>query len=98
MQYLLCFSLWLTCFAMNAQTVLPLYPDEIPNSKNSSNQEKKDTVHGTVLVRKISIPTLTIYLPKGKRTATAAVIICPGGGYWVNAIKHEGTDVAEKFA
>jgi acetyl esterase/lipase len=83
---------------MSAQTVLPLYPDKIPNSKKSSNQEKIDTVHGIVLVRKVSIPTLAIYLPKGKRPATAAVIICPGGGYWVNAIKQEGTDVAEKFA
>jgi acetyl esterase/lipase len=83
---------------MSAQTVLPLYPDKIPNSKKSSNQEKIDTVHGIVLVRKVSIPTLTIYLPKGKRPATAAVIICPGGGYWVSAMKQEGTDVAEKFA
>jgi acetyl esterase/lipase len=83
---------------MKAQTVIPLYPDKIPNSKKSSNQEKLDNSKGYSLVRKVSVPTLTIYLPKEKQPATAAVIICPGGGYWVNAIKHEGTDVAEQLA
>src|SRR5690348_432245 len=92
--------LFLITFSMRAQTVLPLYPDKIPNSKKSSNQEKMDTAKndGIILVRKVSVPTLTVFLPKGKRAATAAVVICPGGGYWVNAIQHEGIDVAEKFA
>jgi acetyl esterase/lipase len=50
-----------------------------------------------MIITKISRPTLTIFLPpKAKRTG-AAVIICPGGGYWVTASKHEGTDVAKRF-
>lgn len=92
--------LFLISFSMRAQTVMNLYPGKIPNSKNASNQEKIDTAKkdGIIMVRKVSVPTLTVYLPTGKRAATAAVVICPGGGYWINAIQHEGTDVAEKFA
>lgn len=88
------------CLSMDAQSVLPLYPEKIPNSKKSSNQEKIDTARreGIIFLRKVSIPTLTVFLPKGKGPATAAVIICPGGGYWVSAIQHEGSDVAKKFA
>lgn len=92
--------LFLIAFSMRAQTVMNLYPGQIPNSKNASNQEKIDTAKkdGIIMVRKISVPTLTVFLPKGNRAATAAVVICPGGGYWINAIQHEGIDVAEKFA
>ncbi len=38
-------------------------------------------------------PTLTIYLPEGKATRTA-VVICPGGGYGMVAIDHEGHAIA----
>ena len=80
-----------------AQTVMPLYPDSIPNSKPAENREQSTTdKNGFVIVRNISVPTLTVFLPvKGNG---AAVIICPGGGYWVAAMKHEGTDVAKEFA
>jgi acetyl esterase/lipase len=81
-----------------SQKVIPLYKDSIPDSKPGTNLEKttieKD---GVVIVRDISIPTLAIFLPSKNIANGTAVIICPGGGYWVNAIKHEGTDVAKEF-
>jgi acetyl esterase/lipase len=36
-------------------------------------------------------------LPSKEKATGAAVVICPGGGYYVVAAKHEGYDVAEKF-
>jgi acetyl esterase/lipase len=82
-------------------TVMPLYPDSIPNSKPGPDQEKTSAdANGHLIISKISRPTLTLFFPpkskQGKPNGTA-VIICPGGGYWVEAATHEGTDVAKKF-
>src|SRR4051812_12663007 len=83
-------------FFVNAQETFPLYPDKIPNSKSTPDEEKTEVTDITV-VSNISRPTLSVFLPdKGKANGTAVIVI-PGGGYWVNAIAHEGTDVAKKF-
>ncbi len=80
-----------------AQTTIDLYPQGIPNSKPSNNEELTEQRDGISIVSKITIPTLTIFLvPKAMASGTA-VIIYPGGGYWVNAISHEGMDIARKF-
>jgi acetyl esterase/lipase len=80
-----------------AQQSLPLYKSAVPNSKPSANNEVTETKGGITTIGKISIPTLTVYLPPKQKANGTAVIICPGGGYWVNAIVHEGYDVAKKF-
>jgi acetyl esterase/lipase len=82
----------------HSQTVMPLYPDSIPNSRPTPDREKSSADNaGHLIISKISRPTLTLFLPpKGKSNGTA-VIICPGGGYWVEAAAHEGADVAKKF-
>jgi len=80
-----------------AQQTIPLYDGAIPNSKPSPNEEKRETDNGIVVINKISIPTLTIFLPPKEKANGTAVVICPGGGYWVNAIEHEGNGVAKKF-
>lgn len=92
------FSIFLL-ITSSAQQVIPLYKDSIPNSKPSVNQEKRDSSisSGTVTIGKISIPSLTIFLPPKERATGSAVVICPGGGYWVEAENIEGTEVAAKF-
>lgn len=43
-------------------------------------------------------PRLDLYIPEGKSTQKrAAIIVCPGGGYWTLA-PHEGQPFAELFA
>ncbi len=37
---------------------------------------------------------MTVYAPRGKNTG-AAVVVFPGGGYWVLAIDFEGTEVCD---
>lgn len=81
-----------------AQAVIPLYKDSIPNSITSPNEEKSEiNADGVLIISKVSQPTLSIYLPPKEKNTGAAVIICPGGGYWVLAAGHEGADVAKRF-
>jgi acetyl esterase/lipase len=94
---LLLFSLFLS--TTMAQQILPLYTT-IPNSKTDpSVKEKSETTkEGILLISEVVEPTLTVFLPaKGKANGTA-VVICPGGGYWIVAAGHEGYDVAKEFA
>jgi len=81
-----------------SQTEVPLYNGDIPNSKKIEDREYTEKAdNGRTRVHDISRPTLTIFeAPKEKSNGTA-VVICPGGGYSVVAIGHEGFDVARQF-
>lgn len=100
MKKLLSLSVTLICFALFtcAQTVMPLYPDSIPNSKPVPDEEKADTnASGRIMISNISRPTLTVYQPPKEKANGAAVIVIPGGGYRVVAAVHEGSEVAKRF-
>ena len=92
----------LSCCIMSnkifSQTVIPLYKASIPNSKPAKDEEKVEHRDGITIISKISRPTLTVFLPPKEKANGTAVVICPGGGYWVNASVHEGSDVAKVFA
>ena len=93
------FTLIFSAMASNdfAQTIIPLYSNEIPNSKAARDEETSEQRDGITIVSKISRPTLSIFLPAKEKANGTAVVICPGGGYWVNALSHEGIDVAKRF-
>lgn len=77
-----------------AQETIKLWPDEIPFSNGTIGEEEyTDAGH----VRNIQDPTITVYLPEKEKATGAAVVICPGGGYWLLAIQHEGHDIARWF-
>lgn len=98
MKYLIASFLFFTIMASSiAQQTFPLYPHNIPNSKPSANEEKTEVRDGITIVSKISVPTLTVFTPDRQKANGTAVIIFPGGGYWVNASGHEGNDVAKKL-
>jgi acetyl esterase/lipase len=86
-------------FAIKAQTVktINLYPNGVPNAKiNLDYTEKADTAaDGKIRISKVVKPQLIAYYP-AKPNGTS-VIICPGGGYGILAIKHEGYDIAKAF-
>ncbi len=83
---------------IRAQTVMPLYPDTIPNSRPGPDKETTQYTGDSVLIiGKVSRPTLTVYLPSKEKATGAAVVICPGGGYWIVAAGHEGADVAKRL-
>ncbi|WP_245860609.1 alpha/beta hydrolase [Thermoflavifilum aggregans] len=84
-------------FSIRAQQVIPLYDGHIPNAKPDTAVHEISTTdaHGIVRISGVTRPTLTAYLPDPARATGTAIIICPGGGYSILAIKHEGYDVAQ---
>ena len=80
-----------------SQTTIPLYKNAIPNSIPSINDEHTEILNGITRITKVSVPTLSIFLPAKEKANGTAVIICPGGSYVMVAAGHEGTDVAKKF-
>jgi acetyl esterase/lipase/lysophospholipase L1-like esterase len=88
------------CFA---QQEIPLYKGEIPNSLKPTIIIDTSTVQYPMGNSKIDIlrgvvkPTLFVYLPDLAKATGSAVIICPGGGYQILAMSHEGYDIAKKL-
>ena len=73
---------------------LPLYTGEIPNSIKTDTKEKIET-KDIVLISNVQDPDIAVYLPTKRFATGQAVVICPGGGYWVLAYDLEGTDIAK---
>lgn len=48
-------------------------------------------------ITQVTDPDIEVFLPEAGKTCTAAVLICPGGGYAVLAYDHEGLQVARWF-
>ena len=85
-----------SAFAANAQEIIPLYNDTVPNSKTSSLAETSETgTDGILRIKNVVKPTLTMFTPPAGKANGTAVIICPGGGYGILAFGHEGTDIAK---
>ncbi len=76
----------------NAQDLtLKVWPNGAPNDNGMEEPEEK---YDGVRVRNVSEAEMFLYLPEQNNTGTA-VIICPGGGYWIEAMDHEGFQIAE---
>lgn len=81
-----------------AQMQIPLYQTAIPNSRPHENREEhKANAQVDSLAYKVSVPTLSVFLPERSKANGTAVVICPGGGYGVLLTKREGSDVAREF-
>lgn len=91
------------CQLAFAQQEIPLYKGEIPNSIKPTIAVDTSTIQYPVGNSKIDIlrgvvkPTLFVYLPNPAKATGSAVIICPGGGYQILAMSHEGYDIAKKL-
>ena len=57
----------------------PLWPDQVPGATGTDEPDR---------------PTVRIHLPPKDKANGAAVVICPGGGYGIIAMDHEGSQVA----
>lgn len=79
--------------------VLTLWPDgavEPAGFKIEPEAEiERDKPDGVRRLGNVSVPTVTIYAPAQPAPSGAAVLVCPGGGYHILAIEHEGTQVCE---
>ena len=81
--------------------VMPLWEQGVPNSKvDPSYSEIDDTARGgpeNSFLSQVIAPRVEVYLPKKERAPSAAVIICPGGGYAGEVYNHEGRNFARWF-
>ena len=71
---------------------IQLWPDGAPNTNGiEANEEEKKKDYPA----KVTTAMLTVYVadkPNGK-----AIVCCPGGGYQILAMEHEGSDMAAWF-
>ncbi|MFN8209704.1 MAG: alpha/beta hydrolase [Bacteroidales bacterium] len=72
---------------------IPLYKGVIPNSKETGQKEQVQKADIRV-ISNVQVPDIAVYLPVKKYATGQAVVICPGGGYWILAYDLEGTDIA----
>jgi acetyl esterase/lipase len=85
--------LFLIAIGLNAQDkVLKVWPNGAPNHNGMDEPEEK---FEGARVRNVSEAEMYVYLPEKKKNTGAAVVICPGGGYWIEAMDHEGYQMAE---
>ena len=81
---------------------IPIWPGKPPDAQpvappeNDTRPVTDSLVAGKpwVQVGNVSQPTLTVYSPAANNTG-AAVVVFPGGGYWILAIDLEGTEVCD---
>lgn len=74
---------------------MPLYGDASPGTASSENWALYDNKH--FVVRNVTRPTLTAFLPDPKKATGAAVVVAPGGAFMLLAIGPEGWDVAKRL-
>lgn len=79
--------------SLNAQPLkLKVWPDGAPeNNGLTAPEEQFDGVR----VRNVSEAEMFVYLPEKAINTGVAVLICPGGGYQMLAMDHEGFEMAE---
>ncbi|MFZ4456365.1 MAG: alpha/beta hydrolase [Bacteroidales bacterium] len=74
---------------------LPVWPNGAPMD-NEIKVEEKVTPEGYIEFSKEA--KLFVYLPDTAKNTHKTILICPGGGYRMLAIKHEGYDIAKWLA
>ncbi len=76
---LACAAVLLCAQAKQPPTEL-LWPDGAPGALGNDDADK---------------PSLTFYVPAAGRAVATGVVVCPGGGYGMLAMDHEGRQIAE---
>ncbi len=82
----------------NAQTnTIPIWSKSIPGAISNMEYTEKEVAKDGQLqsTSQVTIPTLSIYLPKKEIVNGTAIVIFPGGGYSHLAMLKEGKKVAE---
>lgn len=81
-------------------SLIPLWPDGAPGSEGWTQVEASfvDEVSGGERIRNVVCPTVTVFPADPSVASGAAVIIAPGGGFFMLSWDSEGTTVAERLA
>jgi acetyl esterase/lipase len=91
-------------FALNAQQEIFLWKDSITindpakyPTKGYSEERFIDAKRNVLVIRKVTNPSIRVFLADKKLNTGAAILICPGGGMNAIEIEHEGTAIAKEF-
>jgi acetyl esterase/lipase len=71
--------------------VVRLWPEGVPGAIAGAGPE----IYTNERVSNVHDPTLTVFPAPPEKNTGSAVIVCPGGGYTIQAIEKEGRAVAE---
>jgi acetyl esterase/lipase len=74
---------------------IPLYGEATLGAASSENWSFYDDKH--FIVRNVTRPTLTAFLPDPAKATGAAVVVAPGGAFMLLAIGPEGWEVAKRL-
>ncbi len=91
---LMLFSVCVNAGLSGQDTIIPLWPDQIP----CENDLTVEVTHDESIQRKLAKihrPEIAVY--KAEHPNGSAVIICPGGGYTILAYDWEGTSFAKWY-
>ncbi len=88
---LLIFLLLIVTIVKAQDKELKVWPNGAPNDNEITEPEEK---YDGVRVRNVSEAEMYVFLPEKEKNTGAAVVICPGGGYRIEAMDHEGYDIA----
>ena len=70
----------------------------LPSAGSGVGAEQWDRFLGQVIVRNVSRPTITPFLPDPAKATGAAVVVLPGGGFQFVSVENEGWNVARRLA
>ncbi len=74
---------------------LPIWPEHTAaDVGRGEDVSTRETTGDMRWIKNVTVPTLNVFLPPADRATGVAVVICPGGGYAVEAYDKEGTEVA----
>jgi acetyl esterase/lipase len=82
--------------SLSAEPVtIKLWPDGAPEKADFKPQPEESVDKGDGILRTshVSDPTITVH--RAEKPNGTAVVVCPGGGYNILAIEHEGTKVCD---
>ena len=78
--------------AQETPQVIHLWPNGAPGFESRKDIPEAGT---RVMLKSVDNPSLTVFLPPKEKANGAAVIICPGGGFFQLSFVSEGTDCAK---
>ncbi len=80
--------------------IIPLWPNGVPDTelwRDAGPELERPLWENSRLVRNVSQPTLTVFLPEPSVAVGAGIVVCPGGAFHFLMVDKEGTEVARWF-
>ena len=78
--------------------IVELWPKGVPGEKLPKSPPVTDTEANNATethITQVTDPILTVFRPDPSKDNKSAIIISPGGGYWILAIDKEGYEIAD---